>query len=95
MYDDTKFQQLLEDNKAIKEDNRIIKEDIREIKHSITALPQIGSDLKSISESLASLEKSISVFVSYLISNTKYLFWGIFVIILIAMGIKEIPSVFK
>ena len=95
MYDDAKFQQLLEDNKAIKEGNKIIKDDIREIKHSITALPQISSDLGSISKSLESIKDSISIFITYLTSNTKYLFWGIFVIILIAMGIKEIPNIFK
>lgn len=95
MYDDEKFQNLLEDIKIIKEDNIIIKQDNREIKQVIAAVPQISNDLKSISQSLESLEKSINIFVTYLTSNSKYLFWGIFIIILLAMGVKEIPPFFN
>lgn len=95
MITDEKFKELFNEFQDMKKSNIEIKTDIQQIRDALKVIPDISEDLESISSSLAGINSSIKIFITYLTGNSKYLFGGIFIIILVAMGIKEIPNLFK
>lgn len=58
-------------------------------------LVSMDKSLDGIDHSLSDIKDLIKGFLSFTSGNIKYVFGGFFVIILLAMGIKEIPNIFK
>ena len=90
-----KLAELTEQFKMDRSEIRQIKIDIEIIKTSLLSIPQISESLNQINISLAQLKEVFAKLVDYIIINSKYVFYGFFAIVLLSMGVEEIPKWFN